>query len=204
MELLSIFYVSNIIITAISVLLAALVGSAVVRYKGNPQVQCCRFYPFAILLLGGYKASTCFVVSDAGVEVFPTQSLCLLSACICVFAMSACCFLGRRHYLLIANWVLLLFPAVFLFFANQLMMHYGYYRPLYSFSELTEFRHATPIIFFARLTLISVMSLSVIFALGMVIEALLYDHWSCSNSSTINFKCDCEGLLNGLLLLWFF
>lgn len=181
MDTLSIFYGTNAVAVLISWLLAVPIMMVAIRYRKNPLSVCCRIYPFALSLLAAYKFSTCFLVSDAGVEIFSSQSLTLLSACFCVFAMAACTFLGRRHYRLFANWVLLLFPAVFFFIVNQLMMHFGLYRPIYTFGEIIEFRRAMPIFFFARLTFLSVLGLSVFFALFMVTDALMFDRWRLAN-----------------------
>ena len=177
----SIFYITNIIVALISVVVGILVFSVVLHYKNHPVALCCRFYPFALLLLAAYKVSTCYLVVDGRVEIFPTQALSLLSACIGVFAMAACAFLNRRHYLLFANWVMALFPPVLLFIINQLMMHFEYYRPLYSYAELTTFRLETPLIFFARLICVIVLSMSVLFSLFLVADALWHDYWRLAN-----------------------
>ena len=181
MYLLSFFYASNLVIALICILQTVLEVCTAVRYSDRREVLSCRISPFSLLLLAGYKISTCFLYTEDGVEIFSTQALTLLTACICVYTMASCLFMGRMHYRLVANWVLLLFPAVFFFFVNQLMIHYGYYRPLYSYSEIAEFRHSTPIIFFARATALFLLAVSALFALSMIIEAWVYDQWRLAN-----------------------
>ena len=180
MDLLNVFQISNIVIAGISVLLALLVFYLACRYKDQPLATCSYIFPFALLLLAAFKVSTCFLVTERGVEIFPTQSLTLLSACFCVFAMATCAFLNRRHYRLLANWILLLSASVSLFFINQLMMHYHYYRPLYSFEEISTFRTDTPIFFFGRFLCLTMVLLSVVSALFMVGDAHFYDYWRLS------------------------
>ena len=185
MNLLSLFYVSNIIIASISFLLAILVFSTNLRYReDNPYRASSYIYTFSLSLLGAFKASTSTIITDRVVELFATQPLTLLSACICIYAMGASAFLTRSHYRFLANWVLLLFPSVAFFFINQLMMHYDYYRPIYSYGELAEFRSATPVFFFGRLTWVIMTALSVIFALVIVANALMFDRWRLTNRPT--------------------
>ena len=150
-------------------------------------MYCCRIFPFDLLLLAAYKVSTCFLVSADGMEIFSTQSLTLLTACFCVFAMGECALLKRRYYRLVANWVLLLFPSVFLFVVNLLMVHFGYYRPLYSYAAIAEFRAAVPIIFFARLTCLLLLAMSLLFALAMVVNALFFYRWYQANRPTAGY-----------------
>ncbi len=184
MDTLSIFYGTNAVAVLISWLLVVPIVMVAIRYRKNPLSVCCRFYPFSLFLLGAYKLSTCFIVSDEGIEIFPTQSLGLCAACFQVFAMAACAFLRRGHYRIVANWMMLLTPSVMLLFVNQLMMHFGYYRPIYSYDMLVEFRNNMPLVFFGRITFLALLAISVIFALCLLADAIFQDRWRMGNRPT--------------------
>lgn len=175
------FYVTNAIAVLISWVLAIPIMMVALRYRDNPQSVCCRFYPFSLFLLGAYKLSTCFIVSDQGVEILPTQALCLCAACFQVFSMAACAFLRRGHYRLFANWMMLLSPSVMLLFINWLMMRFGYYRQIFSYDMLGEFRDSAPLVFFGRIIFLALLAISVILALCFLADAMLYDRWRLNN-----------------------
>ena len=189
MDILHLFYATNIVAVLISVVLALFIIWVAIHFRRNPLSLCCRIFPFSMLLLGAYKLSTCFIVSGQGIEVLPTQALGLCAACFQVFSMGACAFLRRGHYRNVANWVLLLSPSLLLLFVNQLMTHYGYYRALYSFAELSQFREELPIVFFGRVIFLAVLGVSVILALCFLIDAMTFDKWHLGNRpSDINIR----------------
>lgn len=189
MDILHLFYVTNIVAVLISAVLALFIIWVAIQFRQNPLSLCCRIYPFSLLLLGAYKLSTCFIVSGQGIEVLPTQALGLCAACFQVFAMGACAFMRRGHYRNVANWVLSLSPSLLLLFVNQLMTRYGYYRALYSFDEFSQFRVELPVVFFGRVIFLAVLGVSVILALCFLIDAMTYDKWRLDNRpSDVNIR----------------
>jgi len=184
MGILYLFYVTNAVAVLISWLLAIPIALVAVRYRDNPQSVCCRFYPFSLFLLGAYKLSTCFIVSDEGIEILSTQALGLCAACFQVFAMAACAFLRRGHYRIVANWMMLLTPSVMLLFVNQLMVRFGYYRQIFSYDMLGEFRNSAPLVFFGRIIFLALLAISVIFALCLLADAIFLDRWRFGNRPT--------------------
>lgn len=192
---------TNAIAVLISWLLAIPIAVVAVRYRDNPISVCCRYYPFSLFLLGAYKLSTCFIVSDEGIEILPTQALGLCAACFQVFAMAACAFLRRGHYRIVANWMMLLTPSVMLLFVNQLMMRFGYYRQIFSYDMLGEFRDSAPLVFFGRIIFLALLAISVIFALCLLADAIFFDFWRQRNRLT-----DIDARLHGSqvrsVLIW--
>ena len=189
MDILHLFYVTNIVAVLISAVLALFIIWVAIQFRQNPLSLCCRIYPFSLLLLGAYKLSTCFIVSGQGIEVLPTQALGLCAACFQVFAMGVCAFMRRGHYRNVANWVLSLSPSLLLLFVNQLMTRYGYYRALYSFDEFSQFRVELPVVFFGRVIFLAVLGVSVILALCFLIDAMTYDKWRLDNRpSDVNIR----------------
>ena len=189
MDILHLFYVTNIVAVLISAVLALFIIWVAIQFRQNPLSLCCRIYPFSLLLLGAYKLSTCFIVSGQGIEVLPTQALGLCAACFQVFTMGVCAFMRRGHYRNVANWVLSLSPSLLLLFVNQLMTRYGYYRALYSFDEFSQFRVELPVVFFGRVIFLAVLGVSVILALCFLIDAMTYDKWRLDNRpSDVNIR----------------
>ena len=80
MDILHLFYATNIVAVLISVVLALFIIWVAIHFRRNPLSLCCRIFPFSMLLLGAYKLSTCFIVSGQGIEVLPTQALGLCAA----------------------------------------------------------------------------------------------------------------------------
>ena len=143
---------------------------------------------FTILAL--QRLSLMTIIRPEGIEVYATQPIGVLSVAFIILMMGGTSIMSRHYHRNFALWVLMLFIPFTFLLTNTLMMLSGFYRPLFRWDELIDFRRMTPVVFYGRVLFVTLLLLFWTLAAGMLVEAYTHDrHVRAGRPLTEDAEC---------------
>ena len=134
-----------------------------------------RYVAAVFTILALQRLSLLTIFRPEGIEVYATQPIGVLSVAFIILMMGGTSIMSRYHHRNFALWVLMLFIPFTFLLTNTLMMLSGFYRPLFRWDELLDFRRMTPVVFYGRVLFVTLLLLFWALAACMLVEAYMHD-----------------------------